>query len=256
MKIGLAQICSRKGSLTENIAHHLEFTEWAAQQGCRLVVFPELSLTGYYPEIAPEYALSVPDVRIWPLQEYADRYQIRIAAGAPVRIGNRLGIGMIWFTPDTFPVVYTKQRIHPSEEAFFDAFDTLDRIVLDGLRISPAICYESTLVETGERAGLVGTDLYLVSTAKTKEKLPETLAQLQRFSSDYGFTTLLVNSVGASGVFNTTGNSCVWDGQGQLLGSLGGQSEALLVYDSMQFSVETMPFQVGQGLTSDSDVLT
>ena len=47
LKVGLAQINPRLGDLEANLALHLETIEAAADQGVELLVFPELSLTGY-----------------------------------------------------------------------------------------------------------------------------------------------------------------------------------------------------------------
>ena len=45
--VGLAQITPRLGDVEANLALHLETIELAADQGVELLVFPELSLTGY-----------------------------------------------------------------------------------------------------------------------------------------------------------------------------------------------------------------
>lgn len=47
LKIGLAQINPKLGDVQANLALHLQTIEQAASQGVELLVFPELSLTGY-----------------------------------------------------------------------------------------------------------------------------------------------------------------------------------------------------------------
>ena len=47
-RIGLAQIDPRLGDVEANLQKHLEYIEIARNAGCDLVVFPELSLTGYF----------------------------------------------------------------------------------------------------------------------------------------------------------------------------------------------------------------
>ena len=46
-KAALSQIDCKVGDLKTNLQHHLDVVEKAKQQGAQLVVFPELSLTGY-----------------------------------------------------------------------------------------------------------------------------------------------------------------------------------------------------------------
>src|SRR5688572_24742365 len=47
LTVGLAQIDSRLGDLAANLERHLAWIERARAQGVDLLVFPELSLTGY-----------------------------------------------------------------------------------------------------------------------------------------------------------------------------------------------------------------
>jgi NAD+ synthase (glutamine-hydrolysing) len=48
IKLGLAQIKPKLGDVPANLSKHLEQIAAAAKQGVRLLMFPELSLTGYY----------------------------------------------------------------------------------------------------------------------------------------------------------------------------------------------------------------
>ncbi|NJL95517.1 MAG: carbon-nitrogen hydrolase [Anaerolineae bacterium] len=48
LTVALAQVYPKLGSLHANLAHHLQILDDAAAQGAQLVIFPELSLTGYY----------------------------------------------------------------------------------------------------------------------------------------------------------------------------------------------------------------
>lgn len=47
IRVGLAQIDARLGELEANVEHHLEWIARARREGVELLVFPELSLTGY-----------------------------------------------------------------------------------------------------------------------------------------------------------------------------------------------------------------
>jgi predicted amidohydrolase len=61
MKVALAQISPHLGELEKNLAIHLRFIERARKKKADLVVFPELSLTGYtLMDMVPDVAL-VPD---------------------------------------------------------------------------------------------------------------------------------------------------------------------------------------------------
>lgn len=238
MKLALGQLQCTPGDVKGNLDKHLHFARSAAEQDCDLIAFPELSLTGYSPALARENSFGIQDHRLWPLQEIADSANMHVAVGAPVHIRDYLAIGMIWITPATFPVTYTKQFLHTSEEPFFDALSTLQSYLLKGTRIAPAICYESTLEKSVERTKRVEADLYLVSTAKREEKMPATLDSLSSIGKQLGIPVALVNFVGDSGIFPCVGRSSIWDAEGRLIAQADGESEGLLIYDFVENRIE------------------
>ena len=62
--VALAQLAPKLGNLQDNIEAHLRWVEKARAAGAGLVVFPELSLTGYIlQDLVPDIAVPLPDVR-------------------------------------------------------------------------------------------------------------------------------------------------------------------------------------------------
>ncbi len=58
LKIALAQMYPKLGDTAFNLQRHLEMIDDARQQGAQLIVFPELSLTGYQvQDLVPEVAI-------------------------------------------------------------------------------------------------------------------------------------------------------------------------------------------------------
>ena len=57
MKLCIVQTRPHRGQLEENLNAHLLWVAKAAALGAEVVVFPELSLTGYEPEMAERLAL-------------------------------------------------------------------------------------------------------------------------------------------------------------------------------------------------------
>ena len=58
IKVGLAQIYPKLGDLAYNLQAHLDYARQARKQQVDLLVFPELSLTGYQvQDLAPEVAI-------------------------------------------------------------------------------------------------------------------------------------------------------------------------------------------------------
>jgi predicted amidohydrolase len=58
--IAVAQTCPVEGDVQANVEQHLRLAEAAAAEGARIVVFPELSLTGYELTLAQTLASALP----------------------------------------------------------------------------------------------------------------------------------------------------------------------------------------------------
>src|SRR5689334_6157007 len=84
-RIAAAQVPSLRGDLTANSAVHLAAVQAAAEQGVSVLIFPELSLTGYELDLAAELALSKSDARLDPLHEVARAANMHVVLGAPLK---------------------------------------------------------------------------------------------------------------------------------------------------------------------------
>src|SRR3546814_13591666 len=72
IKVAVAQTDCQLGNLKHNLAFHLDIIEQARAQGVSLLVFPELSLTGYrLGNKTPEIALSRDDAIITTIADAA-----------------------------------------------------------------------------------------------------------------------------------------------------------------------------------------
>ena len=69
MKICAAQVRPVKGDIAKNIVHHREFIDLAIAAGAGSIFFPELSLTGYEPELVKELAIHKDDKKVSIFQE-------------------------------------------------------------------------------------------------------------------------------------------------------------------------------------------
>ena len=56
MKIAVAQTKPVTGDIDSNIKNHITLATVAADNGADIIIFPELSLTGYEPSLAKQLA--------------------------------------------------------------------------------------------------------------------------------------------------------------------------------------------------------
>jgi len=107
--LAAAQFNPRLGDLAANLERHLEAAAQAADAGASLVLFPELSLTGYaLRDMVFEVALAADDARLAPLRDLSRRLTIAVglverspaglyhnaqlvfAGGAPVHVHRKV----------------------------------------------------------------------------------------------------------------------------------------------------------------------
>ncbi len=121
LTLAAAQTVSIAGDLPENIARHRVLMRVAAEHGVQLLVFPELSLTGYEPSLATELAIAPDDAVLTPLRELARELRLTAVVGMPIRLSSapQVLIGALVMAADGSLAVYSKQHLHPGEEAVF-----------------------------------------------------------------------------------------------------------------------------------------
>lgn len=109
MKISIAQTRPIKGDIPANIARHQILIELAASFEATALFFPELSLTGYEPQLAKALATTQDDQRLDCFQQWSELHQMTIGVGIPVKTGTGIQIGMIFFQPGQPKQTYSKQ---------------------------------------------------------------------------------------------------------------------------------------------------
>lgn len=123
LTLAAAQTLSIAGDVEANIARHRVFMQAAAEQGVQLLVFPELSLTGYEPTLAADLAIAPDAPVLAPLREMARELQLTAVVGMPIRLAPQADvlIGALVLGADGSLAVYTKQHLHPGEDVAFAA---------------------------------------------------------------------------------------------------------------------------------------
>lgn len=234
MRISIAQIRPFKGDIARNIETHIHFVKNAVQEKSDLVVFPELSITGYEPTLAKELAILPDDNRLDVLQRLSNEHNITVCAGAPTRDTGEIRLSMIILQPQRERIVYSKRFLFKHENNFFSPGPVPFALQIDNEHVmAPAICYELSQTQHHEDAVQNGANLYVASVLNSVQGVQNDLDKLQAFATKYGMTTFLSNYVGHSGGYECAGRSSAWDKNGNLIAQLDGNSEGLIVYDTV-----------------------
>ncbi|AIS16148.1 carbon-nitrogen hydrolase family protein [Pseudomonas rhizosphaerae] len=231
MKLIAAQIRPVPGDCEANIAKHMAAIQQAANLGANLVLFPELSLTGYEPRLADTLAMDTSDSRLDEFQQLSDRYGMLIAVGAPTQGREGIEISMISFQPGQPRTCYSKQLLHADELPFFAAGSR--KLVLNhaDVVLAPAICYESLQPSHAQEAAQSGAQVYLASVAKSERGTALANEHYPMIAKKHSMTVLMANCVGAADDCVAAGCSAVWNRQGEIVCSADAVQEALVAYD-------------------------
>ena len=232
MRICLAQIRPEKGNIKSNIETHKKWIDIAISKKADLIAFPELSLTGYEPELANELATDKNDIRLKDFQKLSDLNKIFIGIGVPVKSARGILISMIIFKPNEPDQIYSKQLLHPDEKSYFTEGKEQITLKIKKIKIGLAICYESLNPEHLENTKKTGADIYLASVAKSQAGIKSALEHFPKIASEYSMPILMVNSIGHCDNFESAGQSTIWNEKGIVTDQLDNKNEGILIYDS------------------------
>lgn len=232
MKICIAQTKPIKGNVSANIEAHKKFIELALTLNAEAVFFPELSLTGYEPELAKKLATNQNDNRLDIFQQICDNNQIIIGLGLPTASESQIRISMVIFEANKPRQTYSKQQLHSDEFPYFE--NGVEQVIIEtnDKNIAPAICYESLQPTHSENAFKLGADIYLASVAKPAKGVKNAFDHYPSIAKQYAMTVLMANCVGFCDNFLSVGKSAVWTKEGELVGQLDDKTEGILIFDT------------------------
>lgn len=231
MKISVAQNRPVVGDIEANIRSHKDLIALAASEGSGLIIFPELSLSGYEPKIAAQVATSVDDPRFSVIQNLSDKYQIVIGAGVPVKNKSGLTITMIIFQPGVARTTYSKKYLHEDEEPFFAAGDNFPSFIVNHTKVAFAICYEISIPQHAQDAAQTKPLVYIASVAKFKRHMANTIATLGDTAKKHSMMVMMSNCLGLCDGEECVGSSFAIDKNGLMLDQLDDNHEGVLTLD-------------------------
>jgi len=232
MKICVAQTRPIKGDLQSNIVNHKKLIDLAVSNGADTIIFPELSLTGYEPELAKELATDQDDSRFDDFQKISDDRQITIGVGVPTKNNIGICISMVLFQPHKARQTYSKKYLHLDEEDFFVTGQSSTGFIGNKPSIALAICYELSVPEHSENAYKSGAEIYIASVAKSADGVEKAIKTLSGIANKYSMTVLMSNCVGQCDGVECGGKTSLWNNKGLLSGQLNDTDEGILIIDT------------------------
>ena len=242
LKLALAQINTKLGVVESNLGRHLSQIEAAAKEGADLVIFPELSLTGYgLQDLAPTVAhRAAPEDPVFKRLLNASRDIDVVVGFVEEDLRNRFFISSAYLSGGAVSHVHRKVYLPTyglfDEGRFFAWGDAIEAFNTRFGRVGILICEDFWHISPPYLLWLDGADIFIFISASPGRGLTSapqlsTAQWVESINRAYAsiFTSFVVhcNRVGYEDGLHFSGGSTVFDPDGDLLAKAPYDQEAL-----------------------------
>jgi len=250
MKVAVAQISCSLGDPKTNLLKVREFSRRARDAGAELIVFPEMTDTGYSMPVIQARANSWTSGFVPGLQEIAAKLSIAIVCGVSEQDGASVYNSLVFVDQQGRIVTkYRKTHLYAvapvDEQKCFAPGDTFASFVMGGLRFGFSICYDLRFPEMYRKL-VVEQDVgvFIVSSAWPFPRLEHfrTLA-LARAIENQGYL-IASNRVGKDDDLWFCGSSAIIDPRGVAIASASADREELIQADLSNELVQSVRSRV------------
>jgi predicted amidohydrolase len=218
LAIAVAQPRSVSNDVAANALIHAETIRVA---GARVVVFPELSLTGYELD-AP--TVTIDDPRLGPIVEACAETGSLALVGAPVSgEDGRRHIGVLAVDGAGARVAYRKVWLGGDEPDHFSPGAGPAVLDVDGWRLGLAICKDTGVPQHAADTAALGIDAYVAGMLEAVEDAGVPEERALRAAADHGVWVACASFAGSTGggYSHAAGGSGVWSADGAAVARAG-----------------------------------
>ena len=207
LRLAVAQPLCHSHDIVGNAERHAAAVRAA---GARVVVFPELSLTGYELDAAP---LDPADARLAPLVAACADTGALALAGAPVA-GRHIAVLAV--DGDGARVAYRKMWLGGAEPRHFRPGPEPAVLEVDGWRLGLAVCRDTGVPAHAEATVARGVDAYLAGVLESDDDAAVPEERARRIATAHGLWVAVASFAGATGggYARAAGGSGVWSPAG------------------------------------------
>ena len=242
--------------IDKNLNKSLDSIESAATKGARLIVFPELQFSPFFPQFpqqdASRYLMTLQDQRFVRIQQKAQERgvvivpNIYLAEGSdrydacPVidKTGEVLGISKMVHIVQ-IPRFYEQDYYTPSDSGFI-VYDTAAG------KVGVVICFDRHYPESIRACALAGAQIVVIPTAIVHgEPLEKFEWEVRLAAWQNNIFMAICNRVGQEGEMNFCGNSMVVNPDGDIIAQAGEAEDILLAkldYGQIEKSRKARPY--------------
>jgi predicted amidohydrolase len=266
LRVAAAQIDPTEANIAENLEKHFAFIDEARDRGVELLVFPELSLTGYQLRSkTPDLAVTRCDYRLKQIAERAGEMTVIagfVEEGAAAQFHNSAGV----FRRGEVKFIHRKLNLatygNLEEAKYFARGRYVDVFVHEPPWIGAIfICADAWNPGLIHLAALYGATLLAIPIASSREAVGLDFSNpdgwntaLSFYGMLYGMPIVMANHCGSRDGETYWGGSRVIDPHGKIL-AIGGEDEELVVADVAYDTVRQARFQLPTARDSNLDLI-
>lgn len=245
LRVAAAQAESVAGDVEANVATAVGLVTEAGGAGARVVVLPELFLTGYDPDgWSAQTCLTgavEDDPRLKPLREAARTGDVVVVASAAVERAPRASGAeasprrtislLVLDGQGGARLVYDKQHLTGDETGFFSAGRAGASIVVDGWELGLGVCYDGCFPEHARAAADAGALAYLCPAAYYTGSEHRRDVYYAARALDNGIYVVFSGLTGSCGKHRFNGGSAIYDPQGRPVQRVADEPRAIVYAD-------------------------
>jgi predicted amidohydrolase len=223
LRIAAVQCVARQGDIAGTATEHAAQIDAAADSGASVVLFPELSLTGYEPEMIDLHGLrvAVDDSVLRPILLMCRQRKVHALIGAPTGSGVLPQIGVLHVdSSGAVRVAYAKQHLQIGEIGIFSAGSASAVLEIGGWRLALSVGADAGVGSHPVAARSAGADAYLVG-ALYLIGAEHRIDEQMRRAAAAGLWTVLAQYSGGTGGGPACGLSGGWRPDGTEVVRLG-----------------------------------
>ncbi|MGC4896666.1 carbon-nitrogen hydrolase family protein [Micromonospora sp. DT31] len=207
LRVAVAQPLVRSHDVAGNAERHADVVRAA---GARVVVFPEMSLTGYELTAAP---LDPADPRLATLRAACADTGTLALAGAPVAGPH---IGVLAVDAEGVRVAYRKMFVGGAEPRHVRPGREPAVLEVDGWRLGLAVCRDTGVPEHAAATVARGADAYLAGVLESARDAAVPAERARRIAAAHGVWVAVASFAGSTGggYADAAGGSGIWSPAG------------------------------------------
>jgi predicted amidohydrolase len=225
LTIAVAQPLCVSYDVGENARTH---AATARSAGARVLVFPELSLTGYELD-AP--AITAEDPRLAPIVEACAETGAWALTGAPVKgEKGQAHIGILAVNGSQASIAYHKIWLGSAESVRFSPGRQPVVLEVDGWRLGLAICKDTGIREHASATAALGIDVYVAGVLESVEEVERLKERARRIASEHQVWVAIASFAGSTGggYSQAAGRSAIWGPDGRVVARAGPETGAIV----------------------------